>query len=329
MLHHTPSTAIRLGNQYIVRTSAYAHRTSSTQFTESATKQTHHHKSCMSTPMQHSNNTNKLKSKVRLPIIVYHSIDTRGTLLSTHPDTFEAQMKFLATHGWETITLSKAAHLITNGKQLPAKSVVLTFDDGMQSIRDVADPILQSFGFTATTFIVTNQVGKCPNWFRLHNAYRDEPLLDIEALEKLKARGWELQPHTHDHPVMSHLPLSIQVEQISHCRSLMEKWFGGDADVLAYPFGQINDDTINAMTQCNMKAGVTLRFSAFVDPQSPFTWPRLGSAWFKSSDLRQRLALAGIFEQYVHVKGKIKGDRSKHFQQPSEETTRGLCNLSQ
>ncbi len=255
---------------------------------------------------------------------MYHSIDTHGTALSVHPDIFERQVRLLADEGWSPIRLSEAAHILNQGNSIPTRSVVLTFDDAMPSVLDIATPILQKYNFHATTFVVTGQVGECPEWYRLHPIYKKDPLLDRSGLDQLAEAGWEIQPHTQDHPVLAHLPLSQQLTQICESRDRIREWFGTEGDVLAYPFGQYNHETVEAMQQAEMSAGVSLQFSAYLTSAQPFDWPRIGSAWFKDSALRQRLALAGYLEWYVALKHRLKGDRSRHFLSPSMETTRGL-----
>jgi len=265
-----------------------------------------------------------LSTSVKLPIITYHSIDNLGTRISTPIKWFERQMAWLAEHGWRSIRLGEAAQVLRENGSFPSKSVVLTFDDGMLSVRDTADAILQNYGLNGTIFIVTNQVGRKPEWYRLPVEYQGTPLLGIDDLARLSAGGWEIQPHTHDHPVLPHLSLSQQIEQIEVSRAHVMEWFGGEGDVLAYPFGQFNDQTVEAMKSCGMSGGVSLRFSASIDIQNPFDWPRLGSAWFKDSMLRLRLSVGGHFERYVRLKQRIKGDRSRHFIQPTDETRRYL-----
>jgi len=246
--------------------------------------------------------------------------------MSVQPNLFQKQIRFLAEHGWSSISLTQVANLLREDKKIPKKSVVLTFDDAMTSVLEYAVPILQKYNMTGTTFVVTGQIGQNPQWYRLHQRYRAEPLLSRKGLDCLAKHGWELHPHTHEHPVLSHLPLEVQAEQIAKSRDCIRSWFGTEGDVLAYPFGQWNEDTKKAMQMAEMSIGLTLRFSAQVSTEDYYTWPRIGSAWFKKSKIRQQLALAGILESYVKLRQKIKGDRSQFFLNPSEETTRGLLN---
>jgi len=262
--------------------------------------------------------------RFRLPIIVYHSIDDYGTSLSVSPTLFQKQVRFLAEHGWKTLHLRTVLKLLDKRQSIPRKSVVLTFDDAFPTVLEQAQPIMNQYGMTGTTFVVTSQVGLKPEWFRLDRRYKERALLDRDELDRLADSGWEVLPHTHDHPVLTHLPLAKQITQISTSRERIQEWYGTDASILAYPFGQFNSETQQAMREVGMSVGLSLRFSVRISTATMFDWPRIGSAWFKDSEFRQHLGLAGLLELYVKLKQRIKGDRSRHFQNPSPETTRGL-----
>lgn len=268
-----------------------------------------------------------VQSAQALPILAYHSIDGFGTSISVAPKVFQRQMRWFSEHGWTTLGLADAAERLRTGGKIPPKSFVLTFDDGMASLLTEAAPVLSEHGFRAATFVVTGLVGREPVWYRMPAPYRTTPLLDRAGLERLVKMGWELHPHTHDHPVLPHLPLGLQVDQIGRSQSLITEWFGQAGGVLAYPFGQLNGDTQRAMKQCDMTAGVTLQFGSRLDPADPYAWPRIGSAWFKRSDFRQRLAVTGWLERYVSMRSLVKKGRERHFLTPTAETTRGLIEL--
>ncbi|MFG0330820.1 MAG: polysaccharide deacetylase family protein [Phycisphaerales bacterium] len=260
---------------------------------------------------------------VHFPILVYHSIDDFGTSISLTRSAFERQVRWLREHGWNALGLSEAARRIRAGEALPPRSMALTFDDAMPSVLEIAAPILREHGYSGSTFVVTGQVGRRPEWYRLPAPYRERPLLDRQGLDRLRDDGWEILPHTHEHPVLPHLSSAAQLEQIARSREAIHEWFGSAGDVLAYPYGQHNEDTRKAMQQAEMSAGVTLEFSSRVSIADCFAWPRVGSAWLRT-DRRMGLAMRGWFERYVRLKTLIRGGRARHFQEATAETTRGL-----
>ncbi|MES2152627.1 MAG: polysaccharide deacetylase family protein [Pseudomonadota bacterium] len=101
----------------------------------------------------------------RLCILNYHRIlPASDPLLDAEPDadTFRWQMKVLADC-FHVMPLSEALAALAAGS-LPARAVCITFDDGYRSTHDLALPILQEFGLTATVFVTTSFVGDGVMW---------------------------------------------------------------------------------------------------------------------------------------------------------------------
>ena len=72
--------------------------------------------------------------------------------LSVTPKSFKKQLAYLQQEGYESITLNDLALYLTIGKPLPAKPIILTFDDGYADAYTRAFPLLQRFGFTGHLF---------------------------------------------------------------------------------------------------------------------------------------------------------------------------------
>jgi peptidoglycan/xylan/chitin deacetylase (PgdA/CDA1 family) len=86
-----------------------------------------------------------------LPALTYHSIDASGSAVSFPATSFRAQIAWLASQGFRSLTATQAAETLSAG-QVPPKSIVLTFDDGFVSVREAAFPVLAEYGFVATVF---------------------------------------------------------------------------------------------------------------------------------------------------------------------------------
>lgn len=101
-----------------------------------------------------------------VPILLYHYIsrnenknDTIRTGLSTPPDVFEAQLALLSQHGFTTITLDELAAAFSGAVSLPAKPVILTFDDGYEDFYANAAPLMKKYNMKGMSFIPTGLVG--------------------------------------------------------------------------------------------------------------------------------------------------------------------------
>ena len=70
-----------------------------------------------------------------VPILVYHRVSDTDTNPSTLTVAdFEAQLKFLVDNGYHVIAPDDLLDAWANGKTLPSKPIVLTFDDGHEDI---------------------------------------------------------------------------------------------------------------------------------------------------------------------------------------------------
>lgn len=99
---------------------------------------------------------------VRLSVLMYHHVQTKEsaiankqTSLSVNTDIFKEQMQYLKDNGYKVVSMQDLVNYFNNGIQIPAKSILLTFDDGYEDFYTDAFPILESFNFTATVFIPT------------------------------------------------------------------------------------------------------------------------------------------------------------------------------
>ncbi|HWM85307.1 MAG TPA: polysaccharide deacetylase family protein [Kofleriaceae bacterium] len=115
-----------------------------------------------------------LRARVRAPVLsalCYHSVGEPGgdylfddDVIDATPQEMRAQMAILARHC--TVLGREQVTAIMDGARVPPNPVIITFDDGYRSCRDVALPILAEFGFTATFFIATDYVSqRRPFWW--------------------------------------------------------------------------------------------------------------------------------------------------------------------
>lgn len=74
--------------------------------------------------------------------------------------SFDRQMKYLYDNGYQTISLDEYYEWLTGKKKLTNKSIVITFDDSYLSTPLLAKPILEKYGFQASTFVIGYSIPK-------------------------------------------------------------------------------------------------------------------------------------------------------------------------
>lgn len=114
-----------------------------------------------------------------VPVLVYHDIrDVPGTdEYVVTGQMFREQMAFLKQQGYQPVSLQRYAEAAAGKSSLPGKPVVLSFDDGLVSFRDIAMPVLAEYGFPAVLSVVTGWI----DGRQVPSVYRDR-LLSWEQL---------------------------------------------------------------------------------------------------------------------------------------------------
>lgn len=83
--------------------------------------------------------------------------DDEGYLEGLRPEWLDAQLAYLTRH-YEVLSLSRLLRCYEERQPVPARSVVLTFDDGFRDNLTAGLPVLQRHGVTATIFLATGCV---------------------------------------------------------------------------------------------------------------------------------------------------------------------------
>lgn len=156
---------------------------------------------------------------------------------------FRRQMTALARAGWSTVSLDEyrgALGGVGNRSPLTAPRFLLTFDDGYASLADFAYPLLAELGFTATTFLITDFVGKTNTW-DVRYTWRRLPHLDWQTIEQWRARGFEFGSHTARHARLTWLSDAAAADDLGRSRDTLTARLGSTAGrAVAYPFGAVD-----------------------------------------------------------------------------------------
>src|SRR6266852_4635033 len=146
----------------------------------------------------------------RPPVLCYHRVGGQLELGVTRVarSVFARQMTTLARAGWKTLTLDQFAERLQPGYsalRIPHSAFLLTFDDGYASLAEHAYPLLADVGFTATTFLITDYVGRLNTWDVRYTWHRLAHL-DWDTIGRWQAGGFDFASHTASHPRLTWLP---------------------------------------------------------------------------------------------------------------------------
>lgn len=224
----------------------------------------------------------------RIPIITYHSLDRSGSVISTSPEIFRRQMKFLSENGCRAISLEKLIEYYKIHKNFPPETVVLTFDDGFQNVYTQAFPVLAEYDFSATIFVISGYCGKLNNWAGNPPKLPREKLLNWRELKELSDRGFEIGAHTKTHPDLTKLEIAEAEKEIIESKLEIEEKIGRKAVSFAYPYGKFGSRARQTATAhfeaaCSVKLGKADLESDF------YSLERLDSYYLQDTKIFEKL----------------------------------------
>lgn len=201
-----------------------------------------------------------------LVVLQYHHIsgDTPKSTSIT-PGLFAEHMRWLREHEYAVVDMGQLVAWMKQGKPLPNKAVVITFDDGYSSIYDNAWPILKKYQWPFTVFINTQ-----------HHDDKNAKYMSWKQLQEMAKGGATIGNHSvsHDHMVRR-LPEETDeqwhtrtTEEIASAQKTINRTLGKQLNVFAYPYGEYNRPLQDILQQHGY-----LAFGQQSGPIAPFDQP--------------------------------------------------------
>lgn len=211
-----------------------------------------------------------------IPILMYHHVsETTGEGDTIRVDRFEEHMAALWEAGYTAVTFDDLRTYVEQGRELPEKPVVITFDDGYESNLSLAAPILKKYGMKATVFAIGVSIGK--------DTYKDTgvemiPHFSLEESTlfddfiRVESHGYNL------HEVQGRDPDPIRIgvrqkegetlgeyleylrEDFARMNQIMEEAFDRGVNIMAYPYGAYNLWSERMLCEAGVWATVTSDF---------------------------------------------------------------------
>jgi peptidoglycan/xylan/chitin deacetylase (PgdA/CDA1 family) len=177
------------------------------------------------------NDAAAILAKKQVPVLCYHHIresqpgqsETYKTY-SVSPSQFAAQMKALKDSGYETILPDQLYNYLVYNDELPAKPVMLTFDDSVEGPYTIGVPEMDKYGYKGVFFLMTISIGK-PRY------------MTKDQIKDLVAKGHAIEAHTWDHHMVTKLKGDDFQKQFEGANKTIEDITGKKVTYFAYPFG--------------------------------------------------------------------------------------------
>ena len=223
----------------------------------------------------------------RIPILLYHRVgEPDGSFMDKYtvtPESFGLQMEWIHRHHWTPTTLENVLREKINN--IPDHSLVITFDDGFESNRIYAWPILHNYRFPSTTFLVANRLGSRNLW---DGPGRDMySIISQEDLSGADPNLMQFHSHSLTHPKLSLLGRDAQRKEIEESRNSILS-YGASGSFFAYPFGDWNRQVMERVREAGYSGACTCIEGLNSEGTDPFLLRRVE---IKDDDLEWRLWL--------------------------------------
>jgi peptidoglycan/xylan/chitin deacetylase (PgdA/CDA1 family) len=201
-----------------------------------------------------------------VPILMYHYIremppedDVLGRGLTVTPASFDRQINFLKSAGYEAIDFNQM-----RDSTLPSKPVIITFDDGYSDAYATAMPALQKYGYKGVFYIITQNVGK-------------ESFLTWSQIKEISDRGMVIGSHTISHPNLAAENMSPEKvrRELIDSKKIIESYTGKVVNDLCYPSGKYNDVVEKVAAEAGYKTATTTHIDVAHSGDQWLALPRL------------------------------------------------------
>lgn len=201
------------------------------------------------------------KIAVKLPIVMYHQILKDSKMWGKYvisPNDFEMDLVYLLNEGYTTIDVQDLIDYVYNGKSLPEKPIMITFDDGYLTIKEYILPILEKYNCKAVVSIVGEFTDRFTKNVDRKLSYAHLNWDDINEL--VNSKYIEIQNHSYDmHKVGNRRGIAKKIGEnyeeykkvlnndILYLQNLIKKNTGYTPYAFTYPFGEMSKDSISIL----------------------------------------------------------------------------------
>jgi peptidoglycan/xylan/chitin deacetylase (PgdA/CDA1 family) len=186
--------------------------------------------------------------RARVAILMYHVIadapaDARYPGLWVPKRLFAEQMYVLHQAGFQAVTMRDVLRAWDMGAALPAKPIVVSFDDGNRTQVEGAGPMLQALGWPGLLNLEIDNVGRTG--------------IKASAVAGLVDSGWEIGSHTVSHPDLTDVSDAQLHTELTASKADIRRLFGAEATVFCYPAGRYNAHVEAAVRAAGYQVALT------------------------------------------------------------------------
>lgn len=205
-----------------------------------------------------------------VPVLMYHHVGpppTQNALdrsLTVSTAEFEEQIVFFKNKGFQSVTLAQVYDALSEGKPLPSKPIVFTFDDGYKDVFVNAVPILKKHGFVGTFAVAPSLLegNEYATWGDVYAAFKD---------------GMEIVSHSLNHVDFTNSSYSDEflLTELEGSKLFLESRISSPVNFFVYPYGRYNARAIELVKKAGYKMAFTTELGIEMNLNIAYHLPRV------------------------------------------------------
>ena len=211
----------------------------------------------------------KVEDRIDLPIIMYHGLlkeEKRQGQFIISPNLFEQDLRYLQENGYTTVVIADLIAYVQDGKPLPEKPVMLTFDDGYYNNYLYAFPLLKQYNCK----MVLSPIGRYTDEYTQNkDTHANYAHCSWDAVREMMASGLvEFQNHSYNlHSIDSGRKgakkkaveslvdyRTLMVEDVMKMQTRMREETGYTPTAFVYPFGAVSSESLPILKELGFQA---------------------------------------------------------------------------
>jgi peptidoglycan/xylan/chitin deacetylase (PgdA/CDA1 family) len=182
---------------------------------------------------------------------------------------FRRQVALLKGLGFTGVSLRQWAEGLEGRAPLPAKPIVITFDDGYFGVHEYALPVLRRAGFAASVYVIAEDLTSGSKGARAY------PVLTARQLRDWIDAGFEVGCHSLTHPRLDGCTEVELRREIVESRAALERVLGTAVHTFAYPYGTPSQRVIRFTRDHGYLAALGIQKREPAGPPDLFSLPRI------------------------------------------------------
>jgi peptidoglycan/xylan/chitin deacetylase (PgdA/CDA1 family) len=205
--------------------------------------------------------------RVTIPILLYHSVEpqsnVRNDRFAVGSRQFSNHLRIIADSGRTPLTISELASAVRGDRDLPERSVAVTFDDGFANVTPAVERLLDA-NLKATMYMPSEWVGR-------------PRMLDAAGLQTLSrlSDGMEIGAHSASHPRLDEIRPAEAKSQIFDSKASLEDLLQLSVTSFAYPYGAYDRRVRSMVVEAGFSSAAAVKNALSHDEDDTFALARV------------------------------------------------------